>query len=136
MSEKITPDEMFAKLAEIQKLLDEGLEHYLTYESHCKSSEGYVSLDFGNSWTRREGKTDYRVHVYSYALGGPDRSYDFDNIDEALETVRQWHAEEMAFVPESDYQEKANKAASEFLEGLMDKITIVEINVEDKDEDE
>jgi hypothetical protein len=94
-----------ANLTEIQRLLDEGLKHYLTYESHCKSSEGYVSIEisFGTSWERFEGpvKPTYTVNVYSYALG-PHRSHQFDYPEDALEAVREWHAAEMAFVPDED----------------------------------
>lgn len=92
-------------LVEIQRLLDEGLKHYLTYESHCKSSEGNVSIEisFGNSWQRFEGpvKPTYNVSVYSYALG-PHRSHEFEYPEDALEAVKEWHAAEMAFDPEDE----------------------------------
>lgn len=110
-------DEDIKNLTEIQRLLDEGLEHYLSYESHCKSSEGYVSIEvsFGTSWDRREaaekGKTvkpSYNVNVYSYALS-PGRSWDFDYPEDALEAVREWHAAEMAY----DYQSEENVAMRE-----------------------
>ena len=99
-----------ANLTEIQRLLDEGLKHYLTYEGHCKSSEGYVSIEvsFGTSWDRFDAaergttvKPKYNVNVYSYVLG-PHRSHDFDYPEDALEAVREWHAAEMAFDPEKD----------------------------------
>jgi len=92
-------------LVEIQRLLDEGLKHYLTYESHCKSSEGSVLLtfSFGNSWERFEGPVEptMMVSVYSYALG-PHRNHEFDSIEEALAAVREWHEEEMNFDPEAE----------------------------------
>ena len=95
-------------LKEIMRLLDEGLKHYLTYESHCKSSEGYlvVSYDFNNSWWRFDNpiKPKMLVEVYSYALG-PHRNHSFDSIDEALEAVREWHAAEMSFDPEAEGEE-------------------------------
>ena len=97
-----TPEEK-QNLNEIMRLLDEGLKHYLTYESHCKSSEGHVAVtyDFDNSWHRFENpiKPTMTVSVYSYALG-PHRNHDFDSIEEALEEVRKWHAAEMSFDPE------------------------------------
>lgn len=102
-------DEDIKNLTEIQRLLDEGLQHYLTYEGHCKSSEGYVSIEiiFGTSWERFEAaekgkplKPRYNVNVYSYALG-PHRSHDFDYPEDALEAVKEWHAAEMAFDPET-----------------------------------
>lgn len=109
MKQLITQQDL-DNLAEIQRLLDEGLKHYLTYEGHCKSSEGYVSIEisFGTSWDRfdaaEKGKTvkpKYNVNVYSYVLG-PHRSHDFDYPEDALEAVREWHAAEMAFNPDTD----------------------------------
>lgn len=114
------------KLEEIQRLLDEGLEHYLTYESHCKSSEGHVSVSFGNSWERRDGQNPIRVSVYSYVLG-PHRSHDFDSIDEALSEVRKWHNEEMSYIPDEDYQERANALAADFIEAMGNRITVIEV---------
>lgn len=90
-------------LEEIQRLLDEGLQHYLTYESHCKSSEGHVSVNisFGNSWERFEGpvKPKIEISVYSYALG-PHRSNYFDDTEMALWAVQGWHTAEMRFNPD------------------------------------
>lgn len=96
------------KLSEIQNLLDEGLEHYLQYESHCKSSEGHVSVSLSNSWDRRDGKNPIEVEVYSYALG-PNRGHYFSSIDEALEEVRKWHKTEMEY----DYNAPEEIAARE-----------------------
>jgi hypothetical protein len=101
------------KLAEIQNLLDEGLDHYLQYESHCKSSEGYVSVSLSNSWDRRDGKNPIAVEVYSYALG-PNRGHYFDSIDEALEEVRKWHKAEMEY----DYEAPEEVAAREELDEM------------------
>lgn len=114
------------KLEKIQDLLDEGLAHYLTYESHCKSSEGHVSVSFGNSWERRDGKSPVRVTVYSYVLS-PERSTDFESVDEALEAVMEWHAEEMAYTPPEDYEEKMQELAADFIEAMGDRITIIEV---------
>lgn len=129
----ILSNEDIQKLDEIQHLLDEGLEHYLTYESHCKSSEGHVSVSFGNSWERRDGHNPIRVSVYSYALG-PHRSHDFDSIDEALTEVRKWHAEEMAYIPDEDYSERANALAASFIEAMGDRITVINISEELQDD--
>lgn len=89
-------------LVEIQRLLDEGLKHYLTYESHCKSSEGHVgvNISFGNSWERFNGpvKPKIEISVYSYALG-PHRSHYFDDTEMALWAVQAWHEMEMRFDP-------------------------------------
>lgn len=101
------------KLSEIQNLLDEGLEHYLQYESHCKSSEGHVSVSLSNSWDRRDGKNPIGVEVYSYVLG-PSRSHYFESIDEALEEVRKWHKAEMEY----DYNAPEQVEAREELDNL------------------
>lgn len=117
-------DEDIKNLTEIQRLLDEGLKHYLEYESHCKSSEGYVSIEvsFGTSWERFEAaekgvelKPKYNVNVYSYALS-PSRSWDFDYPEDALEKVREWHAAEMAY----DYQSEENMA----IQAEMDQLAV------------
>lgn len=110
-------------LVEIQRLLDEGLEHYLTYESHCKSSEGYVSVSLSNSWERREGEHPIGVEVYSYVLG-PRRSHYFDSTEEALTEVRKWHEREMAHVPPEDYDEQMGKIAEEFIEAMGDRLQV------------
>jgi hypothetical protein len=118
-------------LTEIQRLLDEGLKHYLTYESHCKSSEGSVTVewDFGNSWERFEGPVTPKLScsVYSYALG-PERSHYFDSIEEALEEVRKWHKAEMEFTPDEDYGEQMDAIAKDFIEAMGDRLTIVQID--------
>ena len=110
-------------LTEIQRLLDEGLEHYLTYESHCKSSEGHVSVHFGNSWDRMDGRNPITVEVYSYALG-PHRSHDFDSTQEALDEVRKWHKAEMEYVPDEDYEEQMDALASDFIKAMGDKLEV------------
>jgi hypothetical protein len=118
----LTPTDLL-NLVEIQRLLDEGLEHYLTYESHCKSSEGYVSVSLSNSWERREGKHPIGVEVYSYVLG-PERSHYFESTEEALTEVRKWHEREMAFVPPDDYDEQMNEVAKEFIEAMGDRLQV------------
>lgn len=110
-------------ISEIQNLLDEALEHYLSYESHCKTAEGWVSVSFGSSWERRDGKNPIVVEVYSYALG-PNRSHHFDSVQEALTEVRKWHAAEMAYVPPEDYDEQMNKIAVTFIEEMGDRIQV------------
>ena len=118
-------------LTEIQRLLDEGLEHYLSYESHCKSSEGAVAVHFGNSWDRRDGRNPISVEVYSYTLG-PHRSHDFDSIQEALEEVRKWHKAEMEYTPHEGYKEEMDALATEFIEAMGDKIEVHVIGGEDE----
>ena len=109
------------KLAEIQNLLDEGLDHYLQYESHCKSSEGYVSVSLSNSWDRRDGKNPIGVEVYSYALG-PNRGHYFDSIDEALEEVRKWHKAEMAYDYEAPEEVEAREALGQLALNWIDQM--------------
>lgn len=104
LNKLIRPEEV-EMLKEIQRLLDEGLAHYLTYESHCKSSEGWVAVEisFGNSWERFDGPVQPKVSctVYSYALG-PQRTHYFEWIEDALTEVRKWHKAEMEFDPEEE----------------------------------
>ena len=95
------------KIAEIIRLNDEALDNYFkNSDGHAKSSEGYVTLEthYGTYYDRRddeEFKPFTRVTVYGYVLG-PHRSHDFKSLDEALETVREWHKREMEY----DYPEE------------------------------
>lgn len=120
------------KLTEIQNLLDEGLAHYLTYEGHCKSSEGHVSVNLGTSWDRRRGENPITVDVYSYVLG-PERSHSFDSVDEALKEVRGWHAREMEYDPNTpeaiENREEMDRIAGEFIKTMMDsgRLTIIDV---------
>ena len=88
-------------LAEIDRLLHEAYQHYFDgSDGHCKSSEGHISVSFGNYWDRFDKEGDERltiseVTIYSYVLG-PSRSHDFDTTAAALEAVKEWHKEEMA----------------------------------------
>lgn len=89
-------------LQEIHRLLDEAYRHYFEFgDGHCKSSEGYLSVSFGNYWQRQDrvekGLPPLAidgVEVYSYVLG-PSRSHSFNTVAEALNTVRKWHHAEM-----------------------------------------
>ena len=89
-----------AALDELVLLLDEAYRHYFKRpDSACKSSEGYIEVRLGTVFNRlessaRNAETTPAVGVYSYALG-PHRMHDFDSIDQALEAVRKWHANEM-----------------------------------------
>lgn len=131
----LTQDDL-DKLAEIQNLLDEGLAHYFTYDGHCKSSEGHVSVSFDNSFRRMDGTNKLTVEVYSYVLG-PHRSHDFDSVDEALEAVREWHAREMAYDPDTPENlaaaEEWDNIAHEFLSQMEEegRLTIINIGEED-----
>jgi hypothetical protein len=105
----VTPKD-YEKLEEISRLLEEAYDHYFKYESHCKSSEGHIDISYGNLWDRREeGLKIKYVHIYSYVFCKEGRSQDFDSLDDALETVREWHKEEMAY----DYEAPEEVAARE-----------------------
>jgi hypothetical protein len=100
------------KLQEISRLLDEAYKHYFSYEGHCKSSEGWISVNYGNYWDRYDNPSEMPikgVEIYSYVFCEQGRSQDFDSLDEALETVRDWHAKEMAY----DYNAPEEVAARE-----------------------
>jgi hypothetical protein len=99
------------KLKEIRRLLKEAYDHYFKHgDGHCKSAEGQISVHFGNYWTDGDDLVIRSVEIYSYVLG-PSRSHFFDTIDEALETVKKWHHNEMNF----DY-EQAEKDEAEYWE--------------------
>ncbi|WP_284982351.1 hypothetical protein [Arthrobacter sp. efr-133-TYG-118] len=93
-------DSELTKLQELQGLLDEAYKHYFELSAgYCKFSEGHVALEFGNFWNRRGGADGalkiLGVTVYSYVFG-PGRTHHFESLDEALNAVRTWHAEEMS----------------------------------------
>lgn len=91
-------------LQEVQRLLDEAYKHYFDLsDGYCKGSEGDISLTFGTYFDRDDdGRFGIRgVTVYSYVLG-PDRYHDFETTAEALETIKEWHAKEMARSYEED----------------------------------
>lgn len=81
-------EEDFEKVAEVIRLHDEAFERYQKCPGAMwKSSEGAVSIHFGNVWDRENRPS---VEVYSYALG-PNRNHYFKDADEALTEVRGWH---------------------------------------------
>lgn len=92
----LTPEEL-ADLEEINRLLHEANAHSLARDGHRKSSEGAISLHFGTHWDRldEEDRKSPSVSIYSYLLS-PHRDHDFDSVQQALETVRVWHRNEMA----------------------------------------
>jgi len=107
--------EDYEKLEEISRLLDEAYNHYFQYESHCKSSEGHISIEYGNLWDRKDdGLKINNVHIYSYVFCREGRSQDFDSLDNALATVREWHKDEMAY----DYNAPEVLAARDELDNL------------------
>lgn len=125
-----------AKLREIHELLDEAYAHYFEYEGHCKSSEGFISVEFGNLWDRKEnGLVVTNVHIYSYVFCQDGRSQDFASLDDALETVRAWHTAEMAYdyaaPDEVAAREETDQLAAEFLQNLQAQGRLRVINADD-----
>jgi len=86
----------FNKLKKIRQLLKEAYDYYFdNSDGHCKSSEGHISLDFGNYWEDKNCELKITgVNIYSYVLGS-SRSHYFKDLDTALETVVQWNREQM-----------------------------------------
>ena len=89
-------------LRKIQHLLDEAYAHYFANsDGHCKTSEGEISVSFGNYWDRLTygvSNQDLEVNgvdIYSYALPSPSRNHHFDTLEQALQEVQKWHDEEM-----------------------------------------
>lgn len=90
------------KLIKIRKLLKEAYDHYFDNckDCGCKSSEGHISLEFGNYWKDKDCECKITaVCIYSYVFGS-SRSHCFDSLDEALKVVKKWHKEEMNTVYE------------------------------------
>ena len=98
----------FNKLKKIRQLLKEAYDHYFKFsvDGHCKSSEGYIGLDFGNYWEDKNCELKITgVQIYSYVLG-PDRLHYFKSLDNALDAVVQWHRDEL----NTDYNEYGEPA--------------------------
>jgi len=97
------------KLIQIRQLLKEAYNHYFQHsDGHCKSSEGHISLDFGNYWEDKNCELKITgVNIYSYVLG-PSRSHYFKDLDTALDTVIQWHTDQM----NTDYNEYGEPESS------------------------
>ncbi len=97
------------KLIQIRQLLKEAYDYYFQHsDGHCKSSEGHISLDFGNYWEDKNCELKITgVNIYSYVLG-PSRSHYFKNLDTALATVIQWHSDQM----NTDYNEYGEPESS------------------------
>ena len=129
------------KLAEISRLLDEAYKHYFSYEGHCKSSEGHITVEYGNYWDRSDNPSNVEVKsisIYSYVFCTEGRSQDFDSIDEALETVQGWHANEMAYDPNTpeaiENRRLMDEMAGEFISKMMEdgRLTVIEVGDEDE----
>jgi len=102
----------FKKLLLIRRLLKEAYDHYFENDPDpsCKSAEGQMSVYFGNYWENTDDLVIKSIEIYSYVFG-MTRLHSFKSIDEALETVRKWHDEqlkidyELESIKEKDYWE-------------------------------
>lgn len=136
----MTPDE-FSKLQEISRLLKEAYDHYFEYEGHCKSAEGQIEVSYGNLWERESpyNLSIKSVYIYSYVFCRDGRSKSWDTVDEALEEVRGWHAEEMAYdynSPEAiENRMLEDQMAAEFLSEMLESGRLTIIDVGDEEED-
>lgn len=135
----MTPDE-HRKLQEISRLLKEAYDHYFEYEGHCKSAEGQLEISYGNFW-ERENPYDLSiksVYIYSYVFCREGRSESWDTVDEALEEVRRWHADEMAYdynSPEALEGKRLDREmAEEFLKKMMDSGRLTIINIDEEED--
>lgn len=95
------------KVAEILRLHDEAFKDYLERHNYGhKSSEGALSIHFGNFWDREGWNNSgafgqMGVGIYSYALG-PSRMHHFASVEEALVEVRKWHKAQMEAADDVD----------------------------------
>ena len=103
------------KLLKIRKLLKEAYDHYFRLsDGHCKSSEGFISLEFGDYWSDATCECKITgVCIGSYVFG-PHRTHYYSSLDEALKEVIKWHKEEMSMTY-ADYNSE-NKQSITFLE--------------------
>lgn len=92
-------EQQAAHLVAINILLSEAYHHYFTLsDGYCKSSEGHVSVGFGNYWERADkDPAALEVHISSYVFG-PNRNNTYASTGEALEAVQEWHRIEMGTV--------------------------------------
>lgn len=140
----MTPDD-YTKLQEISRLLNEAYDHYFQYEGHCKSSEGRIEVSYGNLWDRQDNPDNLpieSIYIYSYVFCRDGRYKTWNSVDAALEEVRGWHAEEMAYdfnSPEAlENQRLMDEMAAQFLEEMMNsgRLTVVEVGYDDDDDNE
>lgn len=85
-----------ADLQKIDQLLHEANVHALAEDGYCKSSDGYLSVGFGNHWDRfgDDERVKPTVEIYSYLLGS-HRNHTFNSVEDALRTVIVWHSNEV-----------------------------------------
>lgn len=131
------------KIAEIARLHDEAFWHLHQFDGHAKSSDGSIGIEirFGNVWERQEGPVapSVNVNIYSYVVASEtplypnfgDRNHYFETIDEALQIMKEWHAEAMAYSPTEEELKEADELASDLWEIVKDKVTVIEVTPKD-----
>ena len=132
------------KIAEIARLHDEAFWHLHKFDGHAKSSDGSIGIEirFGNVWERQESPVapSVSVNIYSYVVASEtplypnfgDRNHYFETVDEALQVMKEWHAEAMAYSPTEEELKEADELASDIWEIIKDKTTIMNILEEDE----
>jgi len=133
----MTKDE-YEKIQEISRLLQEAYDHYFQYEQHCKSSEGQIEVSYGNLWEREDPNnlSIKSIYIYSYVFCKDGRSKTWESIDEALEEVRKWHDEEMAYdfnSPEAlEDRRLMDEISLDFISEMIDsgRLTVIEVPFE------
>jgi hypothetical protein len=132
-----------ANIKEITRLHDEAFWHLHQYDGHAKSSDGAISIEigFGNVWERNESPVTPRVGVaiYSYVVASDTPSYPnfgqrnhyFETVEEALQVMKEWHAEAMSYQPTAEDLEEADAFAAEMWDIIKDKVTIIDATPED-----
>lgn len=138
----LSPEDL-EKVQEITRLHDEAFDHYQQFDGHAKSGDGWLSieLDFGTRWDRRrDGKATPRliVHLYSYVVATesplyPDydgnSNYEFENLDEALAIMQDWHQMAMDYRPgPSDTPEDVDAFFSELWAVIENRVEVIEID--------
>jgi hypothetical protein len=136
------------KVQEIAELHDEAFWHLHQFDGHAKSSDGGIEfyISFGNVWSRRGGPVapTVGVGIYSYVVASEtpsypnfgDRNHYFDNLDQALEVMREWHAKAMSYNPSEQELKEIDDFAKQMWESIKDKVTILEVDYKSGEKDD
>lgn len=136
------------KVQEIIELHDEAFWHLNKYDGHAKSSDGYVGFDisFGTVWDRQQGEVSPRVgvRIYSYVVASDtpsypnlgDRSHWFENLEEALIVMREWHFKAMSYNPTEQELKEIDDFAKEMWESIKDKVNVLEVDYKSGEKDD
>lgn len=139
----ITQEDMM-KVQELIELHDEAFWHLHQFDGHAKISDGYVGFDisFGTVWDRQEKSVAPRVgvRIYSYVVASSTPSYPnfgerdhwFENLDEALSVMRDWHAKAMSYNPTQVELDEIDNFSLEMWDIIKDKVTIIDATPEEE----